>query len=319
MASCEEVLPVTGKPSSLPLCYDVIEFKGGKEGIPPPLCSLLGTSYFPEVDISKFLEIYSQISEKYPQVEMVFRKLVGCGHGSVTVQNKRKGRIEVIPLYCDNRICQKPECKRHREYKYRKQHRYQIRHMKRSIHRPKSYVFSIERLPYPVDKRFVAEMRRKLARLLDCKKHPEYGSVTDCSIHTEIKPGETSYYLHFHVVSGFIRGLKQIRGEWGYQIMSQPARCIGNLERYVSKYASKVPEFHLLAVDMVTRLVIVMQYFEAVYKAQMHTYLVDVKAPGRVRGNFVFILVGGADVVIPGHNEIVRSLACYYAFPPGIG
>lgn len=279
-----------------------------------PLSSPLGTSYY-QIEVGNFFEDFEKFLSKYPDFSLLYSKLVNCGHGTVFLQDKVTRDSLDIVIHCDNRVCQRPACKKHRQYKFRKEHSGQVCQMMKSIRRPKAWIFTSPRLSYPIDRKYISDERKRVRELLDIRKHDNYGSVTDFSIHTEVKPGESSWYLHHHVVSGGIKNLGVVRELYGFQIKYEYAISKSGIEAYMSKYASKVPEFHLLGVDYLTRLYIVMEYFSAVYKAEMHSYGVKWYRSVRGKSNWVFVSSSSPEYVMPVDDDIMRQLACYYALP----
>ena len=202
--------------------------------------------------------------ETYPILQNLHVKLANCGHDFVTLLNQRTLEQIEIPLFCDNRVCLNPDCKTHRLYKFMRAHSEQIKLLNRNIRKPKGWVFTTPRRPYPMDRRYIQEQVRKVYRILDKSQHSKYGSNSLFSVHVEPKPSADSWYLHFHVVSGGITNLRLVRKLWGYQIKYEDAISPIDLGYYVSKYASKVPSFPTKQSFL--------EYASAVYKLQMHRF-----------------------------------------------
>jgi hypothetical protein len=202
--------------------------------------------------------------ENYPKLSNLHRKLANCGSNFVTLLNKKTGEEISIPLYCDNRVCLNPKCQTHRLYKYMKAHSSQISALNKNMRKPKAWVFTDVKNPYPIDRRYVQKRLRLLNGLLSLNRHKKYGSTSLFSIHMEIKLNPNTWYLHFHVVSGGITNLRFIRRIWGRQIKYETALSVQDLGYYVSKYASKVPSFpNKLAY---------LEYAQTVHKLQMHKF-----------------------------------------------
>ena len=221
---------------------------------------------------------FDSIFRNYPALYDIHQRIVNCGRGTILFRNKKTNDTLEIPTYCDNRICNNPECKTHRLYKYMRQHNRQIKILNDNMKAPKAWVFSTPILEYPIKRNYLEEQMHKLLYLLNRDKHLHYGSVSHCSIHMEIKPHPPNYrdtsgklhknetwYLHFHVASGGIKNLKLIRQIWKSQIKYEKAINKRDLAYYVSKYSSKVPYF--------PSALAMCEYLQGVYKLQMHRYL----------------------------------------------
>lgn len=202
--------------------------------------------------------------ETYPILQNLHEKLSNCGHDFVTLLNDQTLEQIEIPLFCDNRVCLNPDCKKHRLYKFQRAHSEQIKDLNESMRKPKGWIFSNPRRAYPVDKSYCQERLRKLYKVLDKSQHFKYGSNSKYSVHMEIKPSENSWYLHFHVASGGITNLQFVRRLWGYQVLYEEAISPVDLGYYISKYASKVPNFP----DKNAFL----EYALTTYKLQMHRF-----------------------------------------------
>ena len=202
--------------------------------------------------------------ENYPKLSYLYRKLGNCGSNFVTLLNKNTGETISIPLYCDNRVCLNPDCQTHRLYKYLKAHSSQISKLNSNMRKPKAWIFTDVKKPYPMDKNYAQKRLRLLYKILSLKLHRKYGSTSLFSIHLEFKLNSDSWYLHFHVVSGGITNLRFIRKIWGRQILYENAISPLDLGYYVSKYASKVPSF--------PSKIAYLEYAQATHKLQMHRF-----------------------------------------------
>lgn len=204
-------------------------------------------------------------------IDNLYEKIDNCGIEEVEFVNKYSSEVFSVISYCDNRSCDNDDCKNHRLYKYLKEHKGQIQALSNSIENPLGWVFTGWKVPvYDLSKDFVREKFRLLNKLL--KQH----SRTPYSVHMEIKVYRKfdklgnqnedfgNCYVHFHVVSGGIKDLKEVRNLWGRQIRYEVAIRPKNLGYYVSKYASKTPKFDEEWVRQ--------YYHYLVYKSQMHKY-----------------------------------------------
>lgn len=201
---------------------------------------------------------------EFEKVSKLYEKIANCGV-NFNEYIAPDGCLKSLPVYCDNRSCDNPECKKHRLYKYRKSHQAQIDRLNQSMKKPKGWVFTGYK--YPLDK-FTREFCQ--SKLLELNKLLKNSSVSEFSIHMEIKvypKGHSNYgyaYLHFHVVSAGFRDLRYIRSRWKRQIRYEEAINKKALGYYVSKYASKTPVFNCeLSRGF---------YHNLVYKLQMHRF-----------------------------------------------
>lgn len=220
-----------------------------------PLRSPLGTSTFTSMSLSEGLSLY--------------KKLANCGTQSVILYNPSTNETIELKTYCDNRSCLNPECQKHRLYQYMRKHSSQISKLNENMRKPKAWVFTDKRKPYPIDKNYIKQRTKQLRNLLNRSKHPKYGSTSAYSYHLEIKIAPSplypdTWYLHYHVVSGGMTDLKFMRSLWGAQIKYEDALNPNDLAFYVSKYASKVPSPDCLDHYL--------QYAQTVYKLKMHEF-----------------------------------------------
>jgi len=202
--------------------------------------------------------------ESYPMLQNLHEKLGNCGHDFVTLLNTQTLTEISIKLYCDNRFCLNPECQKHRLYKFMREHNRQICALNENMRKPKGWVFTDSKRPYPIDRFYCQERLKELNYLLDKKQHSKFGSNSMYSAHMEIKLHEKSWYLHFHVASGGITNLRFVRKIWGKQIKYEDAINSVDLGYYISKYASKVPRFPSKRAFL--------EYASATYKLQMHRF-----------------------------------------------
>ena len=199
-------------------------------------------------------------SEK-SKLDILYEKLENCGEEEWEIIKSPTGEIFSKPVYCDNRCCNNPGCQKHRLYKYMREHQAQINETNKSMRKPKAWIFTGWKLEYPIDRKFCQKKLLFLFKLLsDCKR----GSVSEFSIHMELKVNDCNVYLHFHVVSGGIRDLRFVRHRWERVVRFEKAISPKDLAYYVSKYASKTPAFPS---DLHLEF-----YHLAVYKLQMHRF-----------------------------------------------
>ena len=208
---------------------------------------------------------------KYPILFEIYNRLHDCGENYHIFLDIDNGETIELPVYCDNRCCLNPECQGHRRYKYMKEHKSQIRSLDKDMKNPKAWVFTTPRKKYPIDKDFIRSRMKLLNKILDIRKHRKYGSVSQFSIHMEIKPYPAdnrypyeTWFLHFHVVSAGVKNLRLVHKLWGYVIRFETAISPEFLALYVSKYASKTPRFPSLESFC--------EYAQNVYKTQMHRF-----------------------------------------------
>lgn len=191
------------------------------------------------------------------KITEIFERIELCGNELIEIVSPTGNEIKEIIKHCDNRICNKPGCMEHRAYSYKRHHGEQINILNKSIIQPKAWIFTGWVFPYPIDRDFCRQKLRELFNLLNNHK---IGSITEFSIHMEVKLREKDWYLHFHVVSGGLGDMVFIRYLWGRVISYQYAIKKDNLASYVSKYASKTPLFK----DDVERI----YYLQYIYKTQ---------------------------------------------------
>jgi hypothetical protein len=212
----------------------------------------------------------------YPILEKLSKKLRNCGLNTVEIQKIETGEVTKLPVYCDNRVCNNPGCQDHRAYKFLREHKTQINAIEFSIkkgHRkPRAYVFTDGRYPYPISREYCQN------RLKECYKLLLKRSKTHFSIHMEIKLHENEWYLHFHVVSGFIE-LKGINEKWGAVVRYEVAKNFRNVSGYVGKYASKTPKFPSECAFM--------EYANTTYKLHMHRFSVKKSKKPKNRDNIL--------------------------------
>jgi hypothetical protein len=177
-----------------------------------------------------------KIEERF---QKVLNRIEDCGNEKVEVCNAYGDFREVVK-YCDNRCCSESGCQDHRRFKYKRNHGEQIKTLDKSMKSPKAWIFTGWVLPYPLDRSFAQEKLNFLYKLLKDEKH---GSITEFSIHMEVKLKENGGYLHFHVVSGGVKDLRFVRQVWGRVVRFEYAIKDKALSDYVSKYASKTPFF----------------------------------------------------------------------------
>lgn len=204
------------------------------------------------------------------KIEQILEKIEQCGTEQMDIVSPKGDIIKPIIKYCDNRVCNNPGCQIHREYQYKRNHRIQIQQINENIKKPKAWVFTGWVQQYPIDREFCQEKLKKLYHLL---KDTKFGSVTEFSIHMEVKLREKDWYLHFHCVLGGLKDYRAIQTLWGRWVNYEYAIVPEQLESYIGKYASKTPKFK----DETQRL----QYLKYIYKTQTSRFSIGkiVKIP----------------------------------------
>lgn len=183
-----------------------------------------------------------------------------CGTTSIELVNIYNSEVLDLPIYCDNRCCDNPGCKKHRLYKFQKEHCGQEIVLQKSIRKPKGWVFTGWNKPIEDFTRDFCRMQfLKLFYLLKRQ------ALSEFSIHMELKLNEDgSAYLHFHVVAGGLKDFRFTQKSWGRIVRYQTAIRPKDLARYISKYASKTPRFYSDSQ--------MLEYHRLVYKTQMHRF-----------------------------------------------
>jgi hypothetical protein len=230
------------------------------------------SSFYPSQDIILENEPFSALSSPLIGTYVfdyakLCSKIDNCGLKFDEYFPPDGGESKILAIFCDNRVCDNSACKDHRLYKYMRLHREQIDELRKSMYKPKAWVFTGWVIPVSDFSRSFAQ--EKLVFLFRILKS---SSVSEFSIHMELKvypaghKHEGCFYLHFHVVSAGFKDLRFIRKRWGRQIRYEEAICPDDLGYYVSKYASKTPFF---ADDRIKFF-----YARIVYKLQMHRFSV---------------------------------------------
>lgn len=187
------------------------------------------------------------------KLNILYNNINNCGLEDVELVSP-DGDIYVFKSYCNNRVCDHPDCKKHRMYLYMKEHKTQIDALNRNMLHPRAWVFTGWKLEFwKLEREF---LRNKLKLLYAiCKKY----CSSEFSIHLEVKIYPTAHkdfgmcYVHFHVVAGGFRipiknkdGLKHrltLEDLWKRKIRYQDAIKPVELGFYISKYACKSPYF----------------------------------------------------------------------------
>lgn len=202
----------------------------------------------------------------YPAIKKMFYKLATCGQKYAIFLTPEGEKVEKV-VYCDNRVCFNPYCQDHRQYQYEKAHRNQIDQLDKDIRSPKGWVFSTPAKSFPINRDYCRSEIKRLYNLLQYQKHRGYGSVTPYVIVMEIKLSPESWYLHFHVVTGFVKNLRLVRKKWGYWISYEKALSRGRLANYITKYARKTPAFPTIKS--------MWEFANSVYKLQMSRFSIS--------------------------------------------
>jgi len=213
--------------------------------------------------------------EQQKILENLYEKMEKCGLETYNMIGMVDGLVKLaeLPVYCNNRSCTEEGCKEHRGYLYKRNHLPQINSLRNGIEKPKAYVFTGYNIEYKTHdieniRKFCRSRMVYLYRLLSDLSRTEF------SVHMELKlypKGHEKYgkaWLHFHVVSGYI-DVHKARSRWKRVVKYEQALKFENIERYISKYASKVPFFQESDDRDFYHLV--------VYKTQMHRYSMALK------------------------------------------
>ena len=212
--------------------------------------------------------------------EKALEKIENCGKRTIEFVNTVSIVIVEFPVYCDNRICDNPDCKRHRGYKFTKAHFLQIESLKKQFNKPYAYIFTGWVLPVEsINRRWLQNKLLFLYKLL------KESSIGGFSVHMEIKLYPVEHknygnaYVHFHVVSNFIRDIGIVRGKWKRVVRSEKALTEEKIVKYISKYSSKTP-FFATEIDRY-------RYHNLVYKTQMHRFCIKIDNDiSRVKSDF---------------------------------
>jgi len=168
-------------------------------------------------------------------------KIDVCGTTFYDVVKRETSDLHSVPVYCDNRACTKIGCQKHRRSQFRKE-----------------------------PNEFKSFAREKFLHLFHILKEVKFGAASEFSIHMELKfNSDDSVYLHFHVVMGGINcRIKTMRSLWGRVVKYEGAIEPEFVSEYVSKYASKTPDFQNS--DFIRD-----WYFLVTYKIQMHRFSIS--------------------------------------------
>ena len=208
-------------------------------------------------------------------IEKTNEKIKNCCKENIIFYDEKSNPV-ALPKTCNNRTCNNPECKRHREYLFRREHRAQLRANSKMIVSPKGWIATGYVIDIPQNsaevrsqQQFAIKEFHRLYRLL------MQFSRTTFSLHMELKfypyghKNYGKYYLHFHFTSGYIHKMSLFQQRWGRWVKYEQAIVPENLDNYISKYSSKVPNFDSSYEREM--------YQVMVYKQQMHRFSVGKK------------------------------------------
>ena len=213
------------------------------------------------------LKIEPKINKKIRKIQLIkaLEKVDNCGKNFLEFVNKKTSDILTIPAFCDNRICNNPDCKKHRGHQFTKNHYKQIEKLKNDLEKPNAYIFTGWVLPVEsINRKW---LQSKLKFLYDILKKT---SISEFSVHMEIKLYPSNHrhygnaYVHFHCVSDYITDIGKVRQKWKRVIRSEKALTKEKIVGYISKYTSKTPFFQT-NIDREL-------YHFLVYKTQMHRF-----------------------------------------------
>ena len=192
---------------------------------------------------------------------LAYEHIENCGSKTVEMVNSQSNFIDV-PVFCNNRACQSPECNAHRGKLHLKNHGSQVSYAEHYIKSPKSFVFTGWVLNCSIeDIREIA--RKQLIRLFELLTKQ---SKTTFIIYTEFKLKEDgSYYLHFHVVTGSVGDIHLTATLWGRKVLYEyPVKSSESLIKYIKKYTGKSPVLNNFEAQK--------EYLTLTYKLQMCRY-----------------------------------------------
>lgn len=224
-------------------------FEGGKTALSSP------TSNFVFSDVKK--------------IDNLYQKLSSCGKESVNIFDSSPEVYSwfSVPIYCNNRCCTNSDCKNHRGILFKNAHIHQISALMEHLEKPYAYIFTGYKLPLVnLSRRFI---QSELRRLYDILKK---SSISSFSVHMELKLYPEDHkdygycYLHFHVVSEYIKNIGLVRKKWKRVIRSERALTKNHIIPYIMKYSSKTPIF---SNDLDKEF-----YHLLVYKTQMHRFCI---------------------------------------------
>ena len=197
-------------------------------------------------------------------------KINVCGTTFIDIVGGQNTNIISVPVYCNNRGCTNKGCQKHRGELFRKEHFQQQQAITKSMNRPKGWVFTGWVLHTWDSDKIKAFTRKKMLKLHHILKDTKFGATTEFSIHMELKFNEDgTVYLHWHVVMGGINcKIKTMRSLWGRVVKYEGAIAPSNVTSYVSKYASKTPNFYNSDFNQDW-------YHLVVYKTQMHRFSIS--------------------------------------------
>ena len=198
-------------------------------------------------------------------------KINVCGTTFIDIVEGQNTNIFSVPVYCNNRGCTKKGCQEHRGELFRKEHFQQQQVITKSMKAPKGWVFTGWKLKNWRNTDWVKTfLRKKTIKLYHILNDTKFGATTGFSIHAELKFYEDgTVYLHFHVVMGGIKcRISTMCSLWGRVVRYEKAISPDHVAQYVSKYASKTPNFYDSDFNRDW-------YHLVVYKTQMHRFSVS--------------------------------------------
>lgn len=88
---------------------------------------------------------FSEIERKL--IKNMYEKITKCGLDEIEFVNKSTSEVITHTSYCDNRSCDCEECKKHRLYKYLREHQEQTDAITKLVNNPLGWVFTGWKVP----------------------------------------------------------------------------------------------------------------------------------------------------------------------------
>jgi hypothetical protein len=217
-------------------------------------------------------------------LETVLQRIDDCCSEDVYLVHHNGSEFLSVPKCCDNRICENPDCKRHRGYQHVKDHFAQMEYAKKYIDAPKSFIFTGWRLKANATPEYIRKFsQKKLTKLFWVLK-----SINEHLVNYGRKPSpfcvfmefkiyqDGSVYLHFHVITGTIGDFHHAQALWGRFIKYEyPIVSDEKVIAYVRKYTGKTPVIYVpnqKPIELHANQNLRLKYLEIVYKLQMARY-----------------------------------------------
>lgn len=170
----------------------------------------------------------------------VIERIQECGCKDFELINLKTTKTVLLPVFCNSRACDNPECQEHRGGLFKRKHLGQISAIQSSMQKPKAWVFTgyVIKQDSPTLRAFICEKTALLYQILKRLSSSEF------SLHVEVKPSKKykdCFYVHWHVVCGGLKDYHYAQTLWGRYVEYQKAKNIDSVAEYVAKYATKTP------------------------------------------------------------------------------